>query len=76
MEVGQGPNWGCSAKGKKNIVFTFHSKSTCTTCKCNINVRGSDYRCRVTHVKYDDFETYYDMKPESRNSEVRIDVHC
>jgi hypothetical protein len=19
MEVGQGPNWGCSAKGKKNI---------------------------------------------------------
>jgi hypothetical protein len=22
MEVGQGPNWGCSAKGKKSLYMT------------------------------------------------------
>jgi hypothetical protein len=22
MEVGEGPNWGCSAKGKKNVIGT------------------------------------------------------
>jgi hypothetical protein len=24
MEVGQGPNWGCSAKGKKSILIMFN----------------------------------------------------
>jgi hypothetical protein len=27
MEVGQGPNWGCSAKGKKNLLL-LHFTST------------------------------------------------
>jgi hypothetical protein len=27
MEVGQGPNWGCSAKGKKNMEMMVITKS-------------------------------------------------
>jgi hypothetical protein len=28
MEVGQGPNWGCSAKEKKTIYLTFTNNKT------------------------------------------------
>jgi hypothetical protein len=32
MEVGQGPNWGCSAKGKKkNLINLFNAPLTATT---------------------------------------------
>jgi hypothetical protein len=34
MEVGQGPNWGCSAKRKKNLNYHKTSKKTNPSFQC------------------------------------------
>jgi hypothetical protein len=33
MEVGQGPNWDCSAKGKKMTEKSVQRRATCWTAK-------------------------------------------
>jgi hypothetical protein len=34
MEVGQGPNWGCSAKEKKKVISSEHSGRVVLGMKC------------------------------------------
>jgi hypothetical protein len=47
MEVGQGPNWGCSAKGKKNLHVVHITASETHTQKKEMGLKTG----RLKHEK-------------------------
>jgi hypothetical protein len=47
VEVGQGPNWGCSAKGKQKVAYTRHDVPWFIE---YIDSQGTDNRWKICFI--------------------------
>jgi hypothetical protein len=50
MEVGQGPNWGCSSKGKKKMLATIQSRTFLSSRLLSKNIKIRIYKTIVLFI--------------------------